>query len=167
MPRRFIILDLDGTIVAERPRYAHCDPNTGENIPKDRILLPQVIESVKSWREKGHFIAVCSNNVRAEVIIEAVGLLPFVDFVLGKPSMTLKVEEYAACFQRYRSLYRSRQIRWKIQHNRVYFVDNDTENLQALQIKYKGIRCYERISDLSTFWTDETCNHQLNQVSIS
>jgi phosphoglycolate phosphatase-like HAD superfamily hydrolase len=144
MARLFILLDLDGTIVQERNKLLFHDVHSNH-----RVLMTGVKENITRWKQQGHFIAVCSNNVTAAKIMEDVGLLSMVDFVVGNPSSTFKVEEYHECFQLYRNMYRRKVIRWKIRNNRVCFVDNDSENLEALLRMFPGLRCFPSIEALA------------------
>ena len=137
----FILIDLDGTIIQERPRYNFCQDQNPE-------VIPFVKQAFLSWKEEGHFIAVCSNNVRAKSIMEEIEMLALVDFVVGKPSSSLKVNEFVECFQAYRSMYKSRKIDWKIRKSRIIFVDNDVENLEAIKYEY-NVRCYKSVKELA------------------
>eukprot|EP01032_Pedospumella_encystans_P008286 gene8286-9854_t len=135
----FIIFDMDGTLVDERSRE----------------LISRVRETLIKLKADGHFMAVCSNNVLAQHVLERLGILNMFDFVIGKSSSTFKTMELLECWANYRYMYRVKLTRWKIHLNRMVFVDNDTENLCAIDMIFKCVRVCTSVAALK------------NQVSIS
>lgn len=128
----FIIIDLDGTLVNE----------------KSGQLMSGVEKSLSDWRAEGHYLAVCSNNVCAKIILGSLGILHYFDYVIGHSSSSFKVVEFLECWDFYRFLYRTKRIRWKVHLNRIIFVDNDEENHQELSVRFPPVVVFHSIHDL-------------------
>lgn len=135
----FIIFDMDGTLVDE----------------KSRELISGIRETLTKLKDDGHFMAVCSNNVLAKHVLQRLGILNMLDFVIGRSSSTFKTMELLECYAIYRYMYRVKSTRWKIHLNRIVFVDNDAENLIAVKDTFKCVRVCTSVAALK------------NQVSIS
>ena len=135
----FIIFDMDGTLVDARSRE----------------LISGVRETLTKLKAQGHFMAVCSNNVLAKHALERLAVLNMFDLVIGKSSSTFKTMELLECWAIYRYMYRVKATRWKIHLNRIVFVDNDTENLVAVDETFKYVRVCTSVAALK------------NHVSIS
>lgn len=130
MQPKFIVLDLDGTIIDE----------------KTHKLIPGVKEALLHLSQKGHFLSVCSNNAMAKHILSKLEILSFFDFVIGHSSTSYKAEEMLDCWEFYRYLFNSKQIRWKIHLKRIIFVDDSEDTLCELQNKYQAINLFSSVA---------------------
>lgn len=119
MTKRFIVLDLDGTI-----------------LDKTRALLPGARERLAALKGRGHILAVCSNNVLAEQRLVDAGVRDLFSAVVAQASSTHKAVEFRICVDALRRLYKSKETRWKARTNRILFVDDDPDNRREIELRY-------------------------------
>lgn len=134
---KFILFDLDGTILETRTR-----------VSSRRNILPVIIMALERLKAQGHHLAVCSNNVMAKALLHEFNILNLFDFVIGKPSGTFKVLEVMECWRFYRYLYHTRVIRAKIQLHKVLFVDDDPENRAEIAKHYTTVAIFSSVREV-------------------